>query len=88
MPFLILLALIYGVGWVAYHLSPIPECREIATTLEQGSEAFFGVGPRWDWFNIADCVFAGEAKRQEWLSSAQVYKFDAVMLRENMNNRR
>jgi hypothetical protein len=70
--------------WAAYRLSPIPECRDIAQVLDEGSAAFYGVGPRWDIFNIADCAIASEAQRRDWLSNAELFRANAIMLRENM----
>ena len=71
--------------WIGYTVSPISECRAIAKVLDEGADAFFGVGVRWDIFNLVDCTFASQTQRDTWQAAAESYRFNATMLRQNMS---
>jgi hypothetical protein len=62
--------------YLGYQLSPIPECLEIAGILDDTANSTpFSV--RWNVLDQASCVFATDAQRRNWLSSAQMFRFHA-----------
>lgn len=77
--------LLLGVGgYFAYQYSPIPECLQIAAILDEVSDkTMFSL--RWGLPNKIDCVIAGEAQRQKWLSSAEIIRFNAFQLQESLS---
>jgi hypothetical protein len=88
MPSLIIMGVVFLASWLGYELSPIPECRNIARILDEGADAFFGAGPRWDTFDIIDCTFASKEQRNRWEAAAVSFRFNANMVNQTMSNGR
>ena len=70
--------------WIGYVLSPIPQCRAIAQTLDEGAAEFYGLGLHWDAFDIANCAISSSAQRTTWTSAAEGYRFNAALFRQKM----
>jgi hypothetical protein len=71
-------------AYFGYQNSPIPECLQIAATLDQMSDS----GPfelRWGLTDKAKCVVASETQRQKWLSSAEILRFGTIQLQQSLS---
>jgi hypothetical protein len=88
MPLLVIMGVLFLAFWLGYEVSPIPKCRRIARILDEGADAFFGAGPRWDMFDIIDCTFASKEQRNKWEAVAVSLRFNATMLNQTMSDGR
>ncbi len=82
MPVAILIVL--GIlAYVGYQFSPVPQCLHIAKILDDvGDNTAFAMN--WGFSDKVACVFASEGQRQTWLTSAEVFRFNAFQLNQTM----
>jgi len=73
----LLLVFGFGLAYLVYQSSPIPECIQIAAILDEASDSTqFSV--RWGWAEKINCVFSSSERRREARASAEVFRADAI----------
>ena len=72
----LLLVFGFGLAYLVYQSSPIPECIQIAAILDEARDST-PVAMRWGWAEKINCVLSSSERRLEARASAEVFRADA-----------